>query len=141
MAAMDRADPLPSSSLAGTGAAMGGSNGLEFMDLLAYVYLQHGLPDKAAVLLSARDLLAPDDTRVLLSLALAQVRAAKPTKALQTLERVALLGAMGAEFHLIRAQALQALQRGPEAASAMRAHVALLPDAAPQPMAGPSLPP
>jgi regulator of sirC expression with transglutaminase-like and TPR domain len=99
---------------------------VEFMDLLAYIYLQHGLPDKAAVLLLARDLLVPDDTRALLSLALAQLRSDKPKKALQTLERLVILGAMGAEFHLIRAQALQALEQPAEAASAMRAHLAML---------------
>jgi len=104
---------------------------LEFLDLLAYIYLQHGLPDKAAVVLTARDLLAPDDARVLLSLALARVRSAKPERALQTLERLAMLGAMGAEFHLVRAQALQALQRHAEAASAMRAYVALQAKAVP----------
>lgn len=104
-----------------------GSKSIEFMDLLAYIYLQNGRPDKAAVLLSARDVLAPDDTRALLTLALAQVRSAKPSKALQTLERLAILGAMGAEFHLVRAQALQALERNSEAASAMRAYVAMLP--------------
>ncbi|WP_200843420.1 hypothetical protein [Pantoea sp. 18069] len=103
-----------------------GRQEVEFMDLLAYIYLQHGLPDKAAVLLLARDLLVPDDARALLSLALAQVRSAKPTKALQTLERLAILGAMGAEFHLVRAQALQALEQPEEAASAMRAHLAML---------------
>ncbi|MBS7777604.1 tetratricopeptide repeat protein [Acidovorax sp. CCYZU-2555] len=101
-------------------------HGLEFMDLLAYIYLQHGLPDKAAVLLSARDLLVPDEPRALLTLALARVRSAKPGKALETLERLAILGAMSAEFHLIRAQALHALERHAEAAGAMRAYVALL---------------
>lgn len=100
--------------------------GLEFMDLLAYIYLQHGLPDKAAVLLCARDLIAPDDTRTLLTLALAWVRAAKPGKALQVLDRLAILGAMNAEFHLIRAQAMHALERHVEAAGAMRAYVAML---------------
>lgn len=122
--------PLPSTASEEAGADTGYA-GVEFMDLLAYIYLQHGFPDKAAVLLSARDLLAPDDARVLLSLALAQVRSAKPSKALQTLERVAMLGAMGPEFHLIRAQALQALARHPEAASAMRAYIALQFDAEP----------
>lgn len=99
---------------------------VEFMDLLAYIYLQHGRPDKAAVLLIARNLVVADDPRVLLSLALAQVRAAKPTQALQTLERLALLGAMDATFHLVRAQALQALEQSAEAASAMRAHLSML---------------
>ena len=98
---------------------------IELMDLLAFVYLQNGLPDKAAVLLAARNILAPDDPRALLALALAQVRSAKPQRALNTLEQLALLGAMDAPFHLVRAQALQALDRRDEAASAMRAFVAL----------------
>ena len=98
---------------------------IELMDLLAFVYLQNGLPDKAAVLLAARNILAPDDPRALLALALAQVRSAKPQRALNTLEQLALLGAMDAPFHLVRAQALQALDRSDETAGAMRAFVAL----------------
>lgn len=98
---------------------------IELMDLLAYVYLQNNRPDKAAVLLAARDVLAPDHPRALLTLALAQVRAAKPARALDTLDRLALLGAMDGTFHLVRAQALQALGRGDEAAGAMRAFIAL----------------
>lgn len=98
---------------------------IELMDLLAFVYLQNGLPDKAAVLLAARNVLAPEDPRALLALALAQVRSAKPQRALNTLEQLALLGAMDASFHLVRAQALQALDRREEAAGAMRAFVAL----------------
>lgn len=113
--------------------------GLAFMDLLAYIYLQHGLPDKAAVLLSARDLLAPDDRRALLTLAVAWMRSAKPRKALEVLERLAILGAMDAHFHLVRAQTLQALERPDEAASAMRAYVGLLPaDAPANPTASPT---
>ena len=111
----------------GTGADFQAGQDLEFIDLLAYIYLQHGLPDKAAVLLSARDLLAPDDPRALLTLALAWVRSAKPGKALEVLERLAILGAMDAQFHLVRAQALQAFDRADEAASAMRAYIGLLP--------------
>lgn len=98
---------------------------MEFMDLLGYIYLQHGLPDKAAVLLTARDLLQPGDPATLLRLAVAQVRSDKPNKALETLERLAMLGAMDAHFHLVRAQALQMLGRTPEAQTAMRAHVRL----------------
>jgi len=114
-------------------AAQGGLPAeIELMDLLGYIYLQHGRPEKAAALLAARDLLHPDDPRTLLRLALAQVRAARPQRALEALDRLALLGAMDAPFHLVRAQALQALGRAGEAASAMRAHVALRP-AAPAP--------
>lgn len=130
MMATDTLDPMPASGVDPAAQCT------EFMDLLAYIYLQHGLPDKAAVLLLARDLLVPDEPRVLLTLALAQVRSAKPEKALQTLERLAILGAMSIDFHLVRAQALQALQRHAEAASAMRAYVAMLPaEALPSPVA------
>lgn len=133
MMATDTFDPTPAS---GAAAKEPDAQCTEFMDLLAYIYLQHGLSDKAAVLLLARDLLVPDEPRVLLTLALAQVRSAKPGKALQTLERLAILGAMNIDFHLVRAQALQALQRHVEAASAMRAYVAMLPaEALPSPVA------
>lgn len=98
---------------------------IQLMDLLAFIYLQNGLPDKAAVLMSARDVLQSDDPNALLTLAVAQVRSAKPQRALTTLDRLALLGAMNATFHLVRAQALQAVERHDEAASAMRAFVAM----------------
>lgn len=110
---------------------------IELMDLLAFVYLQNGLPDKAAVLLAARNILTPDDPRTLLALALAQVRSAKPQRALNTMEQLALLGAMDAPFHLVRAQALQALDRRDEAAGAMRAFVALRNTAEPSPETAP----
>ncbi len=108
---------------------------IELMDLLGYIYLQHGLPDKAAVLLAARDVLAPDHPRTLLSLALAQQRAGRPARALDTLDRLALLGAVDGPFHLVRAQTLQALERHDEAAGAMRAYVALRPATASMPTA------
>ena len=110
---------------------------IELMDLLAFVYLQNGLPDKAAVLLAARNILAPEDARALLSLALAQVRSAKPQRALNTLEQLALLGAMDASFHLVRAQARHALGRRAVAAGAMRAFVALRNTAEPTPQTPP----
>lgn len=100
---------------------------IQLMDLLAYIYLQNGFPDKAAVLVAARDVLKPDDARALLMLAVAQVRSSKPQRALNTLDRLAMLGAMDATFHLVRAQALHALARKEEAASAMRAYVAMRP--------------
>ncbi|ODS93672.1 MAG: hypothetical protein ABS45_01505 [Comamonas sp. SCN 65-56] len=99
--------------------------GIEFMDLLGYIYLEHNQPDKAAVLLAARNLLAPDDAGTLLRLALAQLRSGKPARALDTLDQRALLGALDAPFHLARAQALHALQRNKEAGSAMRAWLAV----------------
>lgn len=97
----------------------------QFLDLLAHGYLEYGHPHKAAVLLAARDALIPGDARVLLALALAQVRSQQEEQALGTLERLALMGIADAHFHLLRAQALAALGRSSEAAAAMRAYVAL----------------
>ncbi|MBW7899912.1 MAG: hypothetical protein H3C26_00415 [Rhodocyclaceae bacterium] len=96
-----------------------------FAALMGYVFLQNARPDKAAVVLAALDILAPDQPRTLRALALAQVRSGKPAPALQTLERLAMAGGVDAAFHLLRAQALHALSRHEEAASAMQAYVAL----------------
>ena len=103
----------------------------ELIDLLAYIYLQHNRPDKAAVLLAARDLLAPGNARTLLALAVARLRSGQPQRALEALDRLALLGAMDASFHLVRAQALHALERTSEAAAAMRAYLEQRPDKLP----------
>lgn len=117
-------EPEVASHLSNAGQNHGLSPDLiELMDLLGFIYLHHGLPDKAAVLLAARQVLQPDDPRTLLSLAVAQTRADKPEQALQTLEKLALEGAVDASFHLARAQALHALGRSGDAANAMRAHI------------------
>lgn len=96
-----------------------------FAALMGYVFLQNARPDKAAVVLAALDLLAPGQPRTLRALALAQVRSGKAAPALQTLERLAMAGGVDAAFHLLRAQALQALARTDEAATAMQAYVTL----------------
>ncbi|ARP93553.1 tetratricopeptide repeat protein [Bordetella genomosp. 13] len=103
----------------------------ELLGLLAYIYLENDRPEKAAVLLSALDALGAAEPRQQVTLALAQLRAGKPETALATLERVALRGAMDAAFHQVRAQALLALDRRPEAAAAMRAYVAMRASGAP----------
>lgn len=101
------------------------ADSVTLLGLLAYVYLENQRPDKAAVLLAALDAVGAADTRQQVTLALAQLRADKPEAALGTLERVAMRGGVDAVFHLVRAQTLQALERGEEAAAAMRAYVAL----------------
>lgn len=100
-----------------------GENGDILLDLLAYIYLENDRPEKAAVLLAALDELGLADARQRISLALAQLRAGKPESALGTLDKVALQGGMGTAFHLVRAQALAALGRLPEAEAAMRAYI------------------
>lgn len=102
-----------------------GEHGVTLLDLLSYIYLENDRPEKAAVLLAALDELGLADARLRVALALAQLRSGKPETALATLERVALRDGVSAAFHLVRAQALIALQRNAEAEAAMRAYVAL----------------
>ncbi|CUI27792.1 Uncharacterised protein [Achromobacter xylosoxidans] len=99
----------------------------ELLSLLAYVYLENNRPEKSAVLLNALRTLGLADNRQLATLALAQLRAGKSEAALATLDLLAMQGGIDASFHLIRSQALLALERRDEAAAAMRAYVALRP--------------
>ena len=94
--------------------------GQSLLALLGYVYLQNALPDKAAVVLAALDKLAPGQRKTLCALALAQVRSGKAQRALDSLDRLAMAGGADAAFHLLRAQALHALERNEEAALAMK---------------------
>ena len=104
--------------------ALGATGGV-LLDLLSYIYQENDRPEKAAVLLTALDELRLANTRLRVSLALAQLRSGKPDTALATLERVALQGGMNAAFHLVRAQTLVVLERHAEAAAAMRAYIAM----------------
>lgn len=106
-----------------------------FLALLGYVYMQNDRPDKAAVLFAALDRLAPGQGQVLRALALAQIRSGKAQRALDALDRLAMAGQADAAFHLLRAQALGALNRQDEAAAAMRAYLQLR-TAAPIPAGG-----
>lgn len=103
------------------------SDARELLSLLAYVYLENNRPEKSAVLLNALRTLGLADNRQLATLALAQLRAGKSEAALSTLDLLAMQGGVDASFHLIRSQALLALERRDEAAAAMRAYVALRP--------------
>lgn len=95
------------------------------LSLLGYVFLQNARPDKAAVVMAALDAVAPGQPRVLRTLALAQLRSAKPERALATLDRLAMSGGVDAAFHLMRACALGALERHEESAAAMQTYVAM----------------
>lgn len=119
--------PPDSQAVPATARAIGplGEHGPALLDLLSYIYLENDRPDKAAVLLAALDELGLADARQRVSLALAQLRSGKPESALSTLDRVALEGGMSDAFHLVRAQALVALGREPEALAAMRAYMDL----------------
>lgn len=101
------------------------SDAIELLDLLAYVYLENNRPEKAVIVLNALSALGQTDARSLTLLGLALLRSGKPETALSTLERVAMSGGVNAAFHLVRAQALFALERSEEAGAAMQAYVAL----------------
>jgi len=94
----------------------------DFIELLAFIYLQHHRAEDAAVLL---ELLthATGDVRLKGAAALAQLRANRAEKALRTIESLPLPRQLSPEFQLLRAQSLYALDRHPEAASAMQAFV------------------
>jgi hypothetical protein len=101
------------------------------LQLLGYVLLQNARPEKAAVLLGALTILSPGQPRVLRMLALSQLRAGMAQRALDTLDLLAMGGGVDAVFHLLRAQALGALQRPDEAAQSMQAFVQLRADKTP----------
>ncbi len=103
----------------------------EALWMLGYFYLRNAHPDKAATLFAALDRLQPDRPQWLRALALAQIRAGKPDRALAALDRLALAGAVDDAFHLLRAQALAALDRHAEAGAAMRAWLDARPAADP----------
>jgi Flp pilus assembly protein TadD len=95
------------------------------LNLMGYMFLQSARPDKAAVVLTALDAMAPGQPKVLRALALAQLRRGKPDRALGVLDRLAMSGSVDAVFHLLRAQSLTALARHDEAAAAMQNYVHL----------------
>ncbi len=93
--------------------------------VLAHVLLQNARPEKAAILLTALDVMEEDQPKVLRSLAVSLLRAGRAEHALETLDRLAIAGGVDAVFHLLRAQALGALERPDEARVAMSAFLAL----------------
>ncbi len=103
----------------------------EALAVLAYAYLQHDKPDKAASLLGGLDVLRPNEPQTLRALAAARLRLGRPAEALDVLDRLAMLGAVDAAFQLLRAQALAALERRAEATAAFAAFIDLKRDTEP----------
>jgi predicted Zn-dependent protease len=99
------------------------SLGSEYQDLLrilGYVYLQHGRPERAAILYHALYALSSDDPQVAQSLACAYIRSGKPQDALPILDHLVERGEPSALTYLLRGQALASMGRMAEAARAMR---------------------
>lgn len=97
----------------------------ELLGLLAYIYLEHNRPEKAVVLLQALYAVGLSNPREQITLALSLLRAGKPEAALEVLDRLALEGIQDAPCHLVRSQALHALERPAEAQASMRAYLRL----------------
>ncbi len=90
--------------------------------MLAHLLIEHAQPAKAAALLEGLDAIRPMDPATLRALATAQLRAGDSQEALQSLDRLAMAGKTDGVFHLLRAQALPALERHPQAAAAFRSY-------------------
>ncbi|MRD47063.1 M48 family metallopeptidase [Caenimonas koreensis] len=91
------------------------SDSLEVMRLLAHVFLLHGRPDQAVVMLRAVCVLAPDDMRAMRSLALAAIRAGEAGEASRVLDKLRDCGDPSPVLHLLQGQACTATARHAEA--------------------------
>lgn len=92
-----------------------GTDSLDVMRLLGHVFLLHGRPDQALVMLRAICVLAPDDRRAMRSLALAAVRAGQSGEASRVLDKLRDSGDPSPVLHLLHGQALTATGRHAEA--------------------------
>jgi hypothetical protein len=88
---------------------------LELLQVLGFLHLQNGYARDAAALLEACDQAGGCRGRTLVLLALAQLRAGDPGKALSTLDRAGPDTVARQSYRVIRAQALSALGRRDEA--------------------------
>jgi Flp pilus assembly protein TadD len=88
---------------------------LDVMRLLGHVFLLHGRPDQAAVMLRALCVLVPDDRRALRSLALAAIRAGEAGEASRVIDKLRDDGDPSPVLHLLQGQALAATGRHQDA--------------------------
>src|SRR4051812_28970431 len=91
------------------------NDSLDVMRLLGHVFLLHGRPDQALVMLRAVCVLAPDDHRAMRSLALAAIRAGQTGEASRVLDKLRDSGDPSPVLHLLHGQALAATGRHTEA--------------------------
>jgi predicted Zn-dependent protease len=91
----------------------------DFLWVLAYFYLRHDRPAKAAALYAVLDALAPGDAVIMKSLAAAWLDDGTHDKALAVLDRLDALGETDATTHLLRGRALTLGGRPAEAADAI----------------------
>jgi predicted Zn-dependent protease len=91
---------------------------LDVMRLLGHVFLLHGRPDQALVILRALCALEPQDQRAMRSLVLAAVRAGQAQEASRVLDKLRDSGDPSPVVHLLHGQALTAAGRHIEAQQA-----------------------
>ncbi len=93
---------------------------LDLLNLLGYHHLQHGNPERALVIFDAIHSLRPEDSKVILSLACAQLRCNQPEAAISVLASLPQKNQDDALAWLFRGQALMQTGRVAEGARAMR---------------------
>ncbi|AOB33869.1 hypothetical protein AKI39_19380 [Bordetella sp. H567] len=97
---------------------------MELLQVLGFLQFQNGNPRDAMALLEACDHAGGCKGRSLILLALVQLRANAPEKALSTLDRADPAALAQPSYRVVRAQALAALGRHDEARQAMKAYAA-----------------
>jgi len=117
------------------------SDDQELTRLLAYVYLQNGVPAKAETLYAALLALDPDDRSAAKGLAWARLEADQPAAALKVLDAITGPGEPSAVVQLLRARAFARLDQADNAQVAMRAFLALREQALSPQQVLPTLPP
>lgn len=95
----------------------------ELLSLLAYIYLEHNRPEKSVILLQTLHAIGMANPREQTMLALALLRIGKAEVALTRLDELALHGTVDAPYHLVRSQALHALDRKVEARASMQTYL------------------
>lgn len=96
----------------------------DLLAVLAYFYLRHDRPAKAAVLYRVLDALAPGDGATMTGLAAALVWSGRGDEAMAVLDRLDASGGAGASVHLLRSQALELAGRADAAAVALDRYLA-----------------
>jgi len=96
----------------------------DLLALLGYFHLRNARPERAEAVYAALAALEPAEPQHRLGLACAQVRTGKAEAAVSGLDRLLEMGHVLPMAHLLRAQALVALDRHAEARRAMNAFVA-----------------
>jgi hypothetical protein len=95
----------------------------DVMKMLAYLFMQQGMPERAIPLYAALNAHEPGRLNHLRAMAVAYSRTGRHEQTLEALDQLAMAGGVDMRFHLLRAQTLGQLGRADEASASMRAYV------------------